>query len=404
MLVPSSLPGVRGLVSEVLAELREGSLVAVGVPSGGTGARWLGWFREALRERTRECGEPAPIELAPFPGSLPDPFSEIAAADGVEQVRNLEDLLEYFPDEGALVLVVECEPILGAEWKRFFDSVRRAFRSAGSRRLRPMLAVIVGSDEYPPIANDVGSRAFALWNMLRWEELRLLAVDVLPQDENALIRAWRTATYAGAANGDPEMLLHLCRECPDRLHEVIDVALSDANSRGDSTLDLGPLPEQRWHVPPTCLGAWSAGELIGHTVDRGTIRAVTGMVSEAADRYVRAAIWREQLSGLFPVVVELGFGVASLISSVVGRDWLRDVPAERRISDGDVRLEPKEVMDIFATGRYRGLPASIWSLLTLLRRTRNDLAHMSPIELQQMRRIWEGHDLLAKRFRATDRR
>ena len=261
MLVPSGLPGVRGLVSEVLAELREGSLVAVSVPSGGTGRRWLGWFRESLRERTRECGEPVPIELPPFPGSLPDPFAVIAAANGVGQVRDLDDLLEYFPDEGALVLEVECGPSLGAEWKRFFDTVRRAFRGAGSRRLRPVLALIVGSDEYPPIANDVGSRVFALWNMLRWEELRLLAVDVLPQDENALIRAWRIATYAGAANGDPEMLLRLCRECPDRLHQVIDVALSDANSRGELELDVGPVPDQRWHVPPGCLWALVRGRI-----------------------------------------------------------------------------------------------------------------------------------------------
>ena len=404
MLVPSGLPGVRGLVSEVLAELREGSLVAVSVPSGVTGGRWLGWFREALQERTRECGEPVPIELPPFLGSLPDPFSAIAAANGVGQVRSLEDLLEYFPDEGVLVLVVECEPSLGAEWKRFFDSVRRAFRGAGSRRLRPVLALIVGSGEYPPIANDVGSRVFALWNMLRWEELRLLAVDVLPQDENALIRAWRTATYAGAANGDPEMLLRLCRECPDRLHQVIDFALSDVNSRRELALSVGPAPDQRWHVPPGCLGPWSVGELIGHTVDRGTLRAVAGMTRENADRYIRAAIWREQLSGLFPVVVELGFSIASMITSVVGRAWLREVPAERRISDGDVRLEPKEVMDIFTTGRYRRLPTSIWSFLNLLRTTRNDLAHMSPIELQRMRQIWQSHDVIGRRFGSTDPR
>ena len=404
MLVPSGLPGVRGLVSKVLAELREGSLVAVSVPSGGTGRRWLGWFREALRERTRECGEPVPVELPPFPGSLADPFSVIAATNGVGQVRNLEDLLEYFPDEGVLVLVVECEPSLGAEWKRFFDSVRRAFRGAGSRRLRPVLALIVGSDEYPPIANDVGSRVFALWNMLRWEELRLLAVDVLPEDENALIRAWRTATYAGAANGDPEMLLRLCRECPDRLHEVIDFTLSDAGNRDELALNVGPVPDQRWHVPPGCLEPWSVGELIGHTVDRGTLRAVAGMARESADRYVRAAIWREQLSGLFPVVVELGFSVASVITSVVGRAWLREVPAERRISNGDVRLEPKEVMDIFATGRYRRLPTSIWSFLSLLRTTRNDLAHMSPIELQRMRQIWQRHDVIGRRFGSTDPR
>ena len=404
MLVPAGLPGVRGLVSEVLTELREGSLVAVSVPSGGTGGRWLGWFRAALRERTRECGEPMPIELPPFPGSLSDPFSAIAAANGVGKVRNLEDLLEYFPDEGVLVLVVECEPSLDTGWKRFFDSIRRAFRGAGSRRLRPVLALIVGSDEYPPIANDIGSRVFALWNMLRWEELRLLAVDVLPQDENALIRAWRTATYAGACNGDTEMLLRLCRECPDRLHQVIDLALSDANSRGELALNIGTVPDQRWHVPPACLGPWSVGDLIGHTVDRGTLRSVDGMARENADRYVRAAIWREQLSGLFPVVVELGFSVASMITSVVGRAWLREVPAARRISDGDVRIEPKEVIDIFATGRYRRLPTSIWSFLNLIRTTRNDLAHMSPIELQRMKQIWQSHDVIGRRFGSNNPR
>ena len=404
MLVPSGLPGIRGLVSEVLTELREGSLVAVSVPSGTTGERWLDWFRTALRERTRECGEPTPIELPPFPGSLTDPFSAIAAANGVGEIRNFEDLLAYFPDEGFLVLVVECEPSLHAEWKRFFESIRRAFRSAGSRRLRPVLALIVGCDEYPPITNDVGSRVFALWNLLRWEELRILAADVLPQDENALVRGWRTATYAGACNGDPEMILRLCRERPDRLREVVDLALSDATRSGRVVSSIGTVPDRRWHVPPGYLEPWSVGDVIGHTVDRGTLRAVAGMARENADRYVRAAIWREQLSGLFPVVVELGFNVASMITSVVGRDWLREVPTERRISDDDVRIEPKEVIDIFATGRYRKLPTSISSVLKLLRTTRNDLAHMTPIELQRMRHIWQSHDVVEKRFGSTDSR
>ena len=404
MLVPSGLPGVRGLVSEVLVELREGSLVIVSVPTGDTGRRWLGWFRDALRDRTRESGEPVPIELPPFSAALADPFSEIANADGVGQVSNLEDLLEYYPDDGALVLVVECEASLGADWKAFFDSVRRAFRSAGHRRLRPMLALIVGCDEYPPIENDVGSRVFALWNMLRWEEVRLLALDVLPHDENALVRAWRTATYAGAANGDPELLLRLCRECPDRLDHVIESALPNADGIGDLELDMERIPDQRWNVPLGCVGPWSVGELIGYTIDRGTLRAISGMARDSADRYVRAAIWREQLSGIFPVVVELGFGVVPAITSVMGRDWLREVPADRKISDGDVRVEPKEVMDIFDTGRYRRLPTSIWSFLNLLRRTRNDLAHMSPIELQRMRQIWQGHDVIGRRFGVIDPR
>jgi len=398
LLVPSGLPGLRGLVSEVLAELREGSLVAVSVPTGKTGKRWLGWFCEALRDRIRESGDPVPVELPPFSASLADPFSEIAAANGVGQVGNLEGLLEYYPDDGALVLMVECEGRLGKDWTAFFDSVRRAFRSAGHRRLRPVLALIIGSDEYPPMANDVGSRVFALWNMLRWEEVRLLALDALPRDENSLVRAWRTATYAGAANGDPELLLRLCRECPNRLDQVIKCALTEADGFGQLDLAMGGIPDQRWNVPRGCVAPWSVGDLIGYTIDRGALRTVSGMAKEDADRYIRAAIWREQLSGLFPVVVELGFGIVPAITSAVGIDWLSEVPAERKISDGDIRLEPKEVMDIFANGRYRRLPVSIWNFLDLLRITRNDLAHMSPIELQRIRQIWQGHDVIGKRF------
>ena len=261
-----------------------------------------------------------------------------------------------------------------------------------------MLVLIIGSDEYPPIENDVGSRVFALWNMLRWEEVRLLALDVLPHEENSLVRAWRTATYAGAANGDPELLLRLCRECPDRLDQVVECALPDADGFGEFELDMGSIPDQRWNVPLGCVGPWSLGEIIGHTIDRGTLRTITSMAREAADRYVRTAIWREQLSGLFPVVAEFGFGVTSTITSVMGRDWLRDIPADRKISNDDVRLEPKEVMDIFATGRYRRLPTSIWNFLNLLRSTRNDLAHMSPVELQRMKQIWQGHDVIGRRF------
>ncbi len=402
MLAPSDLPGVRGLVSEVLAELRDGSLVAVSVPSGDIGKCWLDWIREALRDRMLETGEPVPFELPSFSASLTDPLVEIAAVDGMGQVGNIEDLLEYHPDYGALILVVECEEALGTDWKAFFDSVRRAFRSAGHLRLRPVLALIIGSNEYPPIENDVGSRVFALWNMFRWEEVRLLALDALPQEENSLVRAWRTATYAGAANGDPELLLRLCRECPDRLDQAIEYALPDTDGIGELDIAMGSIPDQRWNVPLGCIGPWSAGELIGYTIDRGTLRTVDCMTRRTADRYVRAAIWREQLSGLFPVVVEFGFSIAPSITSAMGGNWLRDVPADRWISDDDVRLDPKEVMDIFDTGRHRKLPSSIWKFLDLLRRTRNDLAHMSPIELQRMRQIWQGYDVIYKRFGSTD--
>ena len=398
MLVPSGLAGIRELAAEVLTGIREQSLVAVSVPSGATVERWLGWFLEALRDQTRECGEPLPTEVGSLKGSLSDPLAGLAAIESMERVESLEDLLAYFPDDGALIVVVACENILSPEWKKFFDSVSRAYVGANTHRLRTLIAIIVGSREYPPITQDVASRVFALWNVVRWEELRLLAAAVLPQDENALTRAWRVATYTGAANWDPDMLLRLCRESPDRLDHVVDLAVDNSVVQDEPEWNAGSVPERRWQVPATCIDPWASGELFGHTVERGAARAMGGMRRQTAVSYAHAAIWREQLSGLFPVVVELGFGVTSAVTSVLGTDWHREIPDDRKVSDGYLRLEPKEVMDILSTRRYGRIPQSIWSLLDLLRRTRNDLAHMSPIDLPRIRQIWQGHDLMQKRF------
>ena len=398
MLVPSGLPGIRGLALEVLEGLREGALVAVSVPSGATGERWLRWLLQALHDQSRERGEPLPLKAGLFRGSQSDPLGELAAAGPTEGVESLDDLLAYIPDDGALIVVVECDDVLSPEWKRFFDSVARAYVGTDTHRLRPLLAVIVGSREYPPIVPDVASRVFALWNVVRWEELRLLAAAVLPQDENALTRAWRVATYAGAANWDPDLLLALCRASPDRLDHVLDLALDKAVGHDDPEWNRGTVPDQTWQVPATCIEPWASGELFGHTVDRGAARALASMPRQTAEHYARAAIWREQLTGLFPVIVELGFGITSILTSLLGAGWHRDVPEERRVSDDFLRLEPGGIMDILGAHHHGRVPTSLWSLLGLLRRTRNDLAHMSPVDLPRIRQIFQGHDLVQRRF------
>ena len=399
MLSPAELPGFRGLASEVLGALSEGSLVSVSVPRGPVARRWHTWLMEAIRRQTRERGEPVAIEIPALPGSLADPLADLAKLDSLGRIRTLDDLLEYHPDEGTLVLVIECEDTLSRQWKVLLDMIRRAYLGAGSqRRLRPVLAVIVSSHEYPPIAHNAGIRMFALWNPVRWEELRLLADAVLPRGENALTRAWRVATYVGAANGDPEILVRLCRTSPGPLDQVVTLAHDGADTRAEVGQWVRTTLDQRWEVPPAAVEPWAAGEVFGETIERGPVRAISGMAARTANRYLLAAIWREQLTGLLPVVVELGFNATAAITAAIGTDWHRVVPPERIVSDGDLRLEAREVMDIFSTGRFGRVPPSIWSLLDLLRRTRNDLAHMSPVELPRMKQIWQGHDLIRKRF------
>ena len=373
--------------------------MSVSVPRGSAGRRWLTWLMEAIHHRTRERGEPVAIETPVLQGSLVDPLTGLAALNSLGGIRNLDDILEYHPDEGALVLMIECEQTLGRQWKILLETIRRTYLGAGpQRRLRPVLAIIIGSHEYPPIAHNIGIRVFALWNTVRWEELRLLADAVLPSGENALTRAWRVASHVGAANGDPEILVRLCRESPDPLEQVLALALDGTDAQTGACRWVRTTLDQRWEVPPAAVKPWAAGEMLGETIERGPVRATGGMEARTANRYLRAAIWREQLTGLLPVIAELGFNATAAITAAMGTSWHQAVSPERMVSDGDLRLEAREIMDIFSAGRFGRVPPSIWSFLELLRRTRNDLAHMAPIELRRARQIWQGYDLIRKRF------
>ena len=139
----------------------------------------------------------------------------------------------------------------------------------------------------------------------------------------------------------------LCRKSPDPLDEVVALALDSAETRVEVGRWARTIPDQRWDVPPAAVGSWAAGDVFGDTIERGPVRATGGMGTRIGNRYLHAAIWREQLTGLFPVVVELGFNATAAVTSTMGTSWLQAIPSKRKVSDSDFRLEPREIMDIF---------------------------------------------------------
>ena len=326
LLTPSGLPGIRRLIHEVHTELVDGSLVCICIPGGANRKIWLDWMSDALQDRIRESGQQLPTQTLSLSGSLSDPLSAIRIDWQFGNIRGLEGLLQYHPEEGPLIIIIECNKILSKEWKSFLKVLGKSYRSSSSQRLRQILVLIVGANEYPPIKKDIGSKIYAIWNILRWEDLRLLAIDKLPQNENALTRSWRVSTYTGAANGDPILLSRCCYECPDHLNQLVDLALADVSNIKEISMNLGSVSEQRWNVPPECIAPWSSGDLLGLTADRDALRTLTSMSHNDAGRYIRAAIWREQLSGLFPAIVELSFNITPLISNIIGSDWLNEIP------------------------------------------------------------------------------
>ena len=111
MLSPPELPGIRGLASQILAGLREGSLVSVSAPGDSAGRQWLAWLIEAIRGQARERGDPLPMDVQELSGSLTDPLAELSASGCVGRLRNLNDLLEFYPDvSDRLYGAIPCSP------------------------------------------------------------------------------------------------------------------------------------------------------------------------------------------------------------------------------------------------------------------------------------------------------
>ena len=114
-----------------------------------------------------------------------------------------------------------------------FSAVQdRVYRSCGLEfRQRPVLVVLVGCSEYPPVETTIGIRIRALWNPIRWEEIRLLTEAELPKDENALVHAWRVAVYSAVSGGDPGTISRLCSDIPNSLTEAIECSIGANRSR-----------------------------------------------------------------------------------------------------------------------------------------------------------------------------
>ena len=109
----------------------------------------------------------------------------------------------------------------------------------------------------------------------------------------------------------------------------------------------------------------------------------------------------------FGVNSSLGFspslsnwGSALLRSSLLswGPLGIGRFPRNERFQTNIFGLNLGEIMDILGARRYGRVPTSLWSLLGLLRRTRNDLAHMAPVDLPRIRQIFQEHDLVQRRF------
>ena len=352
---------------------------------------------EAFDEFVQKKDDPAPVRASKIRGDTENPGDALALALESEGASTRE-VLQSFGGEAVTIITVVGDGGLSVAWRELLGQICTIFHRANGWgiELRRILVVIRGCGEFPPVEADVGVRVRAMWNVVGWEELRLLAESMLGINENPLVRAWRIAVYSAASNGDPDLVSKLCREMPNSILETVETAL-DRNGDGDvrGTWSMWRFPyvsDRRWEVPVAVKDDWSQSRITGVTLERGTILNVDRMRLEDAHAYLRSRIWREQVSGLFPVVMDMGFSINVAVRRIAGDGWLAGVPDEWRGLDGRLYLEPSEVIRRLKECGGGRLPENLWKALVLLRQMRNDLAHMRTIEYGRIRELWEAYD------------
>ena len=399
MLRPRDLPSILQFANELASAFDERELVALARPSRSMWHPWVEAIFDALDELSLRRDTFESVRLPHLEGNADNARAEWAKTLAQPDDLSIQELLQTFGPHTVMILTVSCSQGISDSWKTLLMDVVRVYRTQ-AKGCGPVLALLTECQEFPPIDPGVGIRVRALWNAVRWEEVRLLIDSMLPENENALVRAWRVAVYSAASCSDPSVMALLCRLMPNSLSETANAVIEAKSIRATENEMPGSLfvPDQRWELPPAVVSDWIHGLVGGVTLERGTSLNIRSLKREDARNYIFNAIWREQVAGLLTVVMEMGFSIAQAVTNAVGGQWLGESPIGILSPDGRVNLEPAEVLDKLRGPPKTHVPKTLLQTLQLLRNTRNDLAHMRPVDYGRIRELWQKYDQARQLF------
>ena len=107
---------------------------------------------------------------------------------------------------------------------------------------------------------------------------------------------------------------------------------------------------------------------------------------------LRRSIWKEQSTGLLPLIIEITYRTNRALDNAVEGDWRSRFARSYACSiDESYFREPADIIDFARGPSGFWVPDTILKLLYELRSVRNNLAHLVPIELTSLNRIWDMH-------------
>jgi hypothetical protein len=394
MLNIEDLPSLKNIAKMILSEGSAGQLIIFCIPTENIWIEWKELLITALNNRLNEKNQKQIWGLHTADRNSNTPKEDLANFLSLGNYAGLDEILASSGTDSPIAIELLCKGNLKKPWQDFINKVARFFRISDSFNTNRVICIFAISPSlYPPIQVDAGMRCYGFWNPLRWEELRLIVADSFSENENVMSRAWRISTFTGAANSDPNLVNLLSRKSPRSLSDVKKEILSSRKDNdhidNNASIENKFYEEKNWDVPSGLTKKWLSGDIIGSTLDRGSVIPWQNISYDNFDNIFSRIVWREQVAGLYPLLMEITYFTSEIITKIKGEKWKIYLNSDDNIGS---ETEPGVILSIFEEHNLGRLPDKIFKLLHKLRIVRNKLAHLKPVDLKDVNQIWNLFD------------
>lgn len=394
MLNVEDLPSLKKIANVIITEGSSGQLIIFCIPTENIWMKWKDLLITALNNQSNEKNKNQIWHMHTADEDSDTPKKDLADFLSLGEYASLDEILDSSGNDSPIAIELLCAGSLKKPWQDFINKTARFFRVSDSYNKNRVVCIFaIAPPSYPPIKVNAGMRCYGFWNPLRWEESRLIVADNFSEKENAMARAWRISTYTGAANSDPYLIKLLSINSPRSLSDLKKEIFSNrkANERTDNNANIETrfYDEKSWDVPSGLTKKWLSGDIIGNTLDRGSIIPWQNISDDNFDNIFSRTIWREQVAGLYPLLMEITYFTSEIITKTKGKKWKNYLTSGENIGS---ETEPGVILAIFKENNLGELPDKVFKLLRQLRIVRNKLAHLKPVDLKDVNQVWTLFD------------
>jgi hypothetical protein len=351
------LPGPREFLETLVDDLREGRHIVVLLPEHGPQNHGL---LSALREEWREDGAIESVLASAGQTAVEALTERYPVPPGVHPTP--QTLMSVPGFRGRVIWVDGLSEKAWTSWREFLTEYQHLTRNVGLIERTIFIAPVVGEATRATISADVGLSVRRWDGMVDRADMLLFSMyAVRPRGFPSRLASLLSATIAQVAVFDPEVVLRLADERPERVLVPTDVLLDVARER-----------------------RWERGTPRDWTIGTSSViegRQESHAALEALGEGVERRLWQAQVAVLFPVIEEHRLSLVRRL-----RRHLR-IPfrAQSELITDPRDLELGHLLHQILAFRLP-IARADRDLVMELKEARNHLAHLEPLSPEEILR------------------